>query len=247
MKSCRMTRDGMNGISASSGWPGRRRPGSPRRTPCDSAAGMAKDVLQQDPDDRPASRSTRSGSRARRGGRDRGGRGRASARAPKGSIRDNASILIGSLHSMRGSVPRSCRRRGDRPGDPMKAWGPLPGDGPGRDRAETEAAIADAGIDLDPVPPGHHRHGEEVHPDGHAHPHRHAGPGERPTTGIIGGVGGNGVGDGPDPFRLAGPRGRQPRPGTAGAVRGGARWGAGVRRATSAHRGGRARHRRHSG
>ncbi len=69
----------------------------------------------------------------------------------------------------------------------MKAWGPLPGDDPERDRAETEAAIAEAGIDLDPVPPGHHRHGDDVHPDGHAHPHRHAGPGERPTTGIIGG------------------------------------------------------------
>jgi predicted short-subunit dehydrogenase-like oxidoreductase (DUF2520 family) len=69
----------------------------------------------------------------------------------------------------------------------VKAWGPLPGDDPERDRAETEAAIAEAGIDLDPVPPGHHRHGDEVHPDGHAHPHRHAGPGERPTTGIIGG------------------------------------------------------------
>lgn len=69
----------------------------------------------------------------------------------------------------------------------MKAWGPLPGDDPERDRAETEAALAEAGIDLDPVPPGHHRHGDDVHPDGHAHPHRHAAPGERPTTGIIGG------------------------------------------------------------
>jgi predicted short-subunit dehydrogenase-like oxidoreductase (DUF2520 family) len=69
----------------------------------------------------------------------------------------------------------------------VKAWGPLPGDDPERDRAETEAAIAEAGIDLDPIPPGHHRHGDEVHPARHAHPHQHAGPGERPTTGIIGG------------------------------------------------------------
>jgi predicted short-subunit dehydrogenase-like oxidoreductase (DUF2520 family) len=69
----------------------------------------------------------------------------------------------------------------------MKAWGPLPGDDPERDHAETEAAIEAAGIDLDPTPPGHHRHGDEVHPDGHTHPHRHAGPGERPSTGIIGG------------------------------------------------------------
>jgi predicted short-subunit dehydrogenase-like oxidoreductase (DUF2520 family) len=69
----------------------------------------------------------------------------------------------------------------------MKAWGSLPGDDPERDHTETEAAIAAAGIDLDPVPPGQHRHGDDVHPDGHAHPHQHAGPGERPTTGIIGG------------------------------------------------------------
>ena len=54
----------------------------------------------------------------------------------------------------------------------MKAWGSLPGDDPERDRADTEAAIEAAGIDLDPVPPGHHRHGDDVHADGHAHPHQ---------------------------------------------------------------------------
>lgn len=69
----------------------------------------------------------------------------------------------------------------------MKAWGSLPGDDPSRERSSTEAAIEDAGIDLDPVPPGHHRHGEEVHADGHGHPHQHSGPGERPVTGIVGG------------------------------------------------------------
>ena len=68
----------------------------------------------------------------------------------------------------------------------MKAWGSLPGDDPERDRAELEAAIADAGIDLDPLPPGHHRHADDVHPDGHAHPHQHSAPGEHPSTGIIG-------------------------------------------------------------
>lgn len=68
----------------------------------------------------------------------------------------------------------------------MKAWG-LPADDRERDRAETTAAIDAAGIDLHPVPPGHHAHGQDVHPDGHEHPHQHAGPGERPTTGIIGG------------------------------------------------------------
>lgn len=68
----------------------------------------------------------------------------------------------------------------------MKAWGTLPGDDPERDRAETEAAIEEAGIDLDPVPPGHHRHGDRVHPDGHVHPHVHSGPGQRPITGLVG-------------------------------------------------------------
>jgi predicted short-subunit dehydrogenase-like oxidoreductase (DUF2520 family) len=67
----------------------------------------------------------------------------------------------------------------------MKPWGGLPGDDPERDRAETEAAIKAAGIDLDPVPPGHHRHGDgEVHADGH--PHQRSGPGETPSTGIVG-------------------------------------------------------------
>lgn len=50
-----------------------------------------------------------------------------------------------------------------------------------------EDELERAGIDLDPLPPGHHRHGDEVHPDGHSHPHHHAAPGERPTTGIVGG------------------------------------------------------------
>jgi predicted short-subunit dehydrogenase-like oxidoreductase (DUF2520 family) len=69
----------------------------------------------------------------------------------------------------------------------MKPWGGLPGDDPERDRAETQAAIEAAGIDLDPIAPGHHRHGDgEVHPDGHAHPHLHSGPGEIPVTGIVG-------------------------------------------------------------
>ena len=68
----------------------------------------------------------------------------------------------------------------------MKAWGDLPGDDPERDRAEKEAAIAEAGIDLDPAPPGTHRHGDEVHPSDHAHPHQHSQPGEPPVIGIVG-------------------------------------------------------------
>ena len=68
----------------------------------------------------------------------------------------------------------------------MRAWGDLPGDDPQRDRAETEAAIEAAGIDLDPVPPGSHRHGDETHPSDHAHPHAHSVPGEPPVIGIVG-------------------------------------------------------------
>jgi predicted short-subunit dehydrogenase-like oxidoreductase (DUF2520 family) len=68
----------------------------------------------------------------------------------------------------------------------MKAWGRLPGDDPERDRAETKAAIDAAGIDLDPVPPGHRHADGEVHADGHAHPHHHSAPGETPVTGIVG-------------------------------------------------------------
>lgn len=68
----------------------------------------------------------------------------------------------------------------------MKAWGTLPGDDPERDRAEKEAAIEAAGIDLDPVPPGMHRHGDEVHADDHVHPHRHSDPGDPPVIGIVG-------------------------------------------------------------
>jgi predicted short-subunit dehydrogenase-like oxidoreductase (DUF2520 family) len=68
----------------------------------------------------------------------------------------------------------------------MRAWGDLPGDDPKRDREETEAAIEAAGIDLDPPPPGSHRHDDETHPSDHAHPHVQSGPGEPPIIGIVG-------------------------------------------------------------
>ena len=57
----------------------------------------------------------------------------------------------------------------------MRAWGTLPGDDPERDRADTEAAIEAAGIDLHPPAPGNH-----------AHPHQHSQPGEPPVIGIVG-------------------------------------------------------------
>jgi predicted short-subunit dehydrogenase-like oxidoreductase (DUF2520 family) len=81
----------------------------------------------------------------------------------------------------------------------LKGWGqpgPQPGESgngpdgdqsdPAEDRAETIKAIEDAGIDLDPAPPGHHRHGAEVHQHDHPHPHAHTQPGEPPIIGIIG-------------------------------------------------------------
>ncbi len=79
---------------------------------------------------------------------------------------------------MGASVPREtldCR------GWLVRAWGNLPGDDPERDRAEVEAAIKAAGIDLDPsaAEPAHEA-------DGHPHPHQHAGPGEPPVIGIVG-------------------------------------------------------------
>lgn len=42
------------------------------------------------------------------------------------------------------------------------------------------------GIDLDPEPPGRHRHGDIEHASDHDHPHARSGPGERPVVGIVG-------------------------------------------------------------
>jgi predicted short-subunit dehydrogenase-like oxidoreductase (DUF2520 family) len=64
----------------------------------------------------------------------------------------------------------------------VKAWtGP-----PGSPDEEALAELERAGIDLDPTPPGFHRHGEATHPSDHTHPHVRSGPGERPAIGIIG-------------------------------------------------------------
>jgi predicted short-subunit dehydrogenase-like oxidoreductase (DUF2520 family) len=68
----------------------------------------------------------------------------------------------------------------------VRAWGDLPGDDPQRDRADTAAAIEAAGIDLDPPPPGSHRHDDEAHSSDHVHPHVHSGPGQPPIIGIVG-------------------------------------------------------------
>ena len=68
----------------------------------------------------------------------------------------------------------------------MKAWGTLPGDDPGRDRAEKEAALEAAGIDLDPAVPGSHPPAAAGGPGDHPHPHQHSSPGEPPIIGIVG-------------------------------------------------------------
>jgi predicted short-subunit dehydrogenase-like oxidoreductase (DUF2520 family) len=84
----------------------------------------------------------------------------------------------------------------------MKAWD---GFGPRErsadpDRSETLAAIEEAGIDLDPVPPGGQRHDEDGHEHGaggephdadpeahgHSHPHVTSEPGDPPVIGIVG-------------------------------------------------------------
>jgi predicted short-subunit dehydrogenase-like oxidoreductase (DUF2520 family) len=68
----------------------------------------------------------------------------------------------------------------------MRAWRELPEDPGAADRAATEAAIDAAGIDLDPTPPGFHRHGDELHASDHQHPHHHSEPGQPPVIGIVG-------------------------------------------------------------
>lgn len=72
----------------------------------------------------------------------------------------------------------------------MKAWGDPRGDdgsaNGGAERDNTIDELEAAGIDLDPVPPGHHRHGDEVHAHDHPHPHARTEGGEPPVVGIIG-------------------------------------------------------------
>ncbi|MBI3746077.1 MAG: DUF2520 domain-containing protein, partial [Chloroflexi bacterium] len=77
----------------------------------------------------------------------------------------------------------------------MRAWDGRPSrpadatdaDDPGALAADARLReLAARGIDLDPAPPGHHRHGDEVHPSDHAHPHVHSRPDEPPVIGIVG-------------------------------------------------------------
>jgi len=77
----------------------------------------------------------------------------------------------------------------------MKAWGEdqaresPDAAAPEADGAERAAKIEEleaAGINLDPVPPGHHRHGAEVHASDHTHPHVRTEGDEPPVIGIVG-------------------------------------------------------------
>jgi predicted short-subunit dehydrogenase-like oxidoreductase (DUF2520 family) len=68
----------------------------------------------------------------------------------------------------------------------MRAWDRRsPGDQARRADATLDE-LAERGIDLAPPPPGHHRHGTEVHASDHAHPHAHSEPGEPPIIGVVG-------------------------------------------------------------
>jgi predicted short-subunit dehydrogenase-like oxidoreductase (DUF2520 family) len=79
----------------------------------------------------------------------------------------------------------------------MKAWGdpdpdlpvadrPQPGPTPPSELAETMDELERAGIDLDPVPPGHHRHDSTTHEHEHPHPHVRSEAGDPPVIGIVG-------------------------------------------------------------
>jgi predicted short-subunit dehydrogenase-like oxidoreductase (DUF2520 family) len=59
-------------------------------------------------------------------------------------------------------------------------------EGPGPVDADAIAELRRQGIDLGPTPAGQHRHGDQVHASDHAHPHRHSGPDELPSIGIVG-------------------------------------------------------------
>jgi predicted short-subunit dehydrogenase-like oxidoreductase (DUF2520 family) len=77
----------------------------------------------------------------------------------------------------------------------MRAWdarGPDPGSS---ERGEAKGPeptderlreLAEHGIELDPLAPGQHRHGDEVHASDHVHPHLHSEPDQPPVIGIVG-------------------------------------------------------------
>lgn len=69
----------------------------------------------------------------------------------------------------------------------MRAW-PDPDEAQAAtpDPVTTLRELEERGIDLDPAPPGEHRHGRGSHASDHAHPHVHSDPSEPPVVGIVG-------------------------------------------------------------
>jgi predicted short-subunit dehydrogenase-like oxidoreductase (DUF2520 family) len=63
--------------------------------------------------------------------------------------------------------------------DAAEAPGPIDAD-------STIRELAERGIDLDPLQPGHHGHGDDGHVSDHEHPHVHSNPDEPPVVGIVG-------------------------------------------------------------
>ncbi len=74
----------------------------------------------------------------------------------------------------------------------MKAWdratraGAGASVGPGRPDAQALEELRRQGIELEPVEPSTHRHGDDEHPSDHAHPHHRSAPGDPPIVGIVG-------------------------------------------------------------
>ena len=214
VKSWRITREGMNGISASAVAPGRHAASvstsSPRTIPPPAwrsrfsrrifsvtgarhvqpvADGVQPEVrvavvtdLQRGAGAKGIDRGLPGCHRARLLRQPRSARAKS---APDGCARpgsrSRASIAAARLDP-HATVRRPARRRPRARRETCRRGGPQAR----RGRRETAAALEAAGIELDPTPPGTHRHGDLVHPSDHTHPHVHAEAGQPPVTGIVG-------------------------------------------------------------
>ncbi len=83
-------------------------------------------------------------------------------------------------------------RGAPKPGDPatmeeLRRAGARFPDGAGRAAAGPAGGAGHAGAGDPTLPPGAHRHGDEIHPEAHAHPHVQPGDDGRPVLGIVGG------------------------------------------------------------
>lgn len=68
----------------------------------------------------------------------------------------------------------------------MRSWRREPATPPPGDPATMEEVRQRAAAGAGSLPPGAHRHGDEVHPEGHAHPHVEPAGDGRPVIGIVG-------------------------------------------------------------